>query len=142
MLHITRSWPGVAVIVAVALVVVGAIAWWLSRPEPSAADLGTRTVQAGDVEVTMSALALDRSGAAFRLEFDTHTVELALDPAASARLTVNGSQVDGASWDGQGPGGHHREGTLRFTTPVPAGAAVELRVTGLPQDAIGTWSAP
>ena len=142
MLHITTSWRGVAVIVVVALGVVGAIAWWLSRPEPGSADLGTRTVQAGGVEVTMSALALDRSGAAFRLVFDTHTVELALDPAASARLTVNDSQVDGASWDGQGPGGHHREGTVRFTTAIPAGAAVELRITGLPQDAIGTWSAP
>ncbi|MDX8143230.1 hypothetical protein SK854_13970 [Lentzea sp. BCCO 10_0061] len=142
MSHISTSWRGVAVIAVAALVVVGAIAWWLSRPEPGPADLGTRTVQAGAVEVTMTALTLDRSGAAFELKFDTHTVELALDPAASARLTVNGRQVEGASWDGQGPGGHHREGTLRFTTPVPAGAAIELRVTGFPQDAIGTWSAP
>jgi len=41
-----------------------------------------------------------------------------------------------------GPGGHHREGTLRFTTPVPAGANVELRLTGLPADVIGAWTAP
>lgn len=142
MVHITTSWRGVAVVVAIALVVVGTVAWWTSRPGSSPADLGARTVRAGDVEVTMSALALDRSGAAFELRFDSHSVELALDPAASARLSVNGSQVGGATWDGQGPGGHHREGTLRFSTPVPAGAAVELRITGLSQDAVGTWGAP
>jgi hypothetical protein len=62
--------------------------------------------------------------------------------ASSARLRVNDTTVDGASWDGPGPGGHHRDGTLRFTTPVPAGAAVELRITGLPADAIASWSAP
>ncbi|MDX8034846.1 hypothetical protein SK803_31910 [Lentzea sp. BCCO 10_0856] len=142
MVHITTSWRGVAVIVVVALVVVGAIAWWLSRPEPSSADLGTRTVQAGDVEVTMTALALDGSGAVFKIVLDTHTVELDLDLAASAELTVNGAVADGAVWEGQGPGGHHREGTLRFATPVPAGTTVDLRVIGLPQDVTGTWSAP
>ncbi|MFI9811874.1 hypothetical protein [Saccharothrix variisporea] len=31
---------------------------------------------------------------------------------------------------------------LRFTTPVPAGAAVESRITGQPADAIATWTAP
>lgn len=141
MVHITTSWRGVAVVVAIALVVVGVVAWSLTRSGPTPADLGTRTAQAGEVEVTMTALTLDRSGAAFKIQFDTHTVELGLDPA-TAVVTVNGTQSGGAAWDGSGPGGHHREGTLRFTTPVPSGAAVELRITGLPQDATGTWTAP
>ncbi|MCP2247352.1 hypothetical protein [Lentzea aerocolonigenes] len=142
MVHITTSWRGVAVVVAVALVVLGVVAWFLTRPEPSRAELGSRTVQAGGVEVAMTALTLDGSGATFRIKFDTHTVDLGLDPATTARLTVNGTSVNGARWDGQSPGGHHREGTLSFATPVPAGAAVELRITGLPQDAVGSWSAP
>ena len=141
-MHITTSWRGVAVVVAIALAVLGVVAWFLTRPDPAPADLGTRTVQAGEVEVKMTALTLNGSGATFKIEFDTHTVELGLDPAASARLTLNGTSAEGASWDGQGPGGHHREGTLRFTTPVPSGAAVELRITGLPQDVTGTWSTP
>ncbi|WP_340682759.1 hypothetical protein LCL61_29400 [Amycolatopsis coloradensis] len=143
MVHITTSWRGVAILGAIALVVVGVVAWSLTRSdEAPAAGLGTRTVRAGEVEVTMTALTLDRSGAVFEIEFDTHTVDLGLDPAAAARLTVNGTSAGGAGWDGQGPGGHHREGTLRFSTPIPPAAAVELRITGLPQDATGTWIAP
>ncbi|GAA3857434.1 hypothetical protein [Amycolatopsis tucumanensis] len=104
--------------------------------------LGTRTVQAGSVEVRMTALALDRSGATFRMQFDTHSGSLDLDPAATAQLRVNGQPVAGATWDGAGPGGHHREGTLRFPDPVPAGAGVELRLTGLSQDVTSSWTAP
>lgn len=141
MVHITTSRRGVAVVAAIALVVLGVVAWSATRSGSAPADLGTRTTRAGEVEVTMTALTLDHSGAVFRVEFDTHTVELGLDPA-TAVMTVNGTQAGGAAWDGSGPGGHHREGTLRFTTPVPSGAAVELRITGLPQDAIGTWTAP
>lgn len=141
MVHITTSWRGVAVVVAIALVVLGVVAWSVTRSGSTPADLGARTAQAGEVEVRMTALTLDRSGAVFKVVFDTHTVELGLDPA-TAVMTVNGTQAGGAVWDGSGPGGHHREGTLRFTMPVPSGAAVELRITGLPQDAIGTWTAP
>ena len=71
----------------------------------------------------------------FRVTLDTHSVPLDLDMAASARLRINDTTADGASWDGTAPGGHHREGTLRFTTPVPTGATMELRITGLPVDA-------
>ena len=117
------------------------VAWALTRSSSGPADLGTRTVKAGAVDVTMTALTLDQSGATFKIQFDTHSVELSLDPA-TAVMTVNGTQAGKATWDGSGPGGHHREGTLRFTAPVPSGAAVDLRVTGLPQDATATWTAP
>jgi len=132
-------------LVAAVLVTLGATGWWIfgtATDQGSPPGLGTRTVQAGGVEVSMTALTLDRSGAVFAVTLDTHSVPLDLDLAGAARLRVNDSTVGDASWDGQGPGGHHREGQLRFTTPVPAGATVELRITGLPQDATGTWSAP
>jgi len=133
-----------AVIAAVVLLAIAGLAGVLWRSDDTAASSGlpTRTVQAGAVEVTLTPLTLDVSGAVFQIKLDTHTVPLDLDVAASARLRVNGITANGASWDGQGPGGHHREGTLRFTTPVPAAAAVELRITGLPADAIASWSAP
>jgi hypothetical protein len=140
---ITTSRRAVAVIAVLALVVITAVVWWLSRPGDTATSgLPARVVQAGAVEVTMTPLTLDESGAVFEIALDTHSVELDLDMAASAQLQINGSTGDGASWDGQGPGGHHREGTLRFTTPVPPGADVELRITGLPTDATASWSAP
>jgi hypothetical protein len=129
-----------AVVAVVALV---GLAWWLSRADDTATSvLPARTVQAGDVEVILTPVTLDASGAVFRVELDTHTTPLDLDMAASARLRVNDTTTsDTASWDGQRPGGHHREGTLRFTTPVPAAATVELRITGLPADVTVSWSA-
>ncbi len=137
----TSRWRTIAVVTTAALVVLAGIAWWVTRSD-DASGLPVRSVQAGAVEVTLTPLTLDTSGAVFRVELDTHTVPLDLDMAASARLRVNDSTADGARWNGQGPGGHHREGTLRFIVPVPAGANVELRITGLPTDVIASWSAP
>jgi hypothetical protein len=140
---ITTSRGTIAVIAVIGLVVIAAVAWWLSRSDDTAASgLPARVVQAGAVEVTMTPLTLDASGAVFRIELDSHSVELDLDIAASAQLQINGSTAGGATWEGQGPGGHHREGTLRFTTPVPPSAGVELRITGLPTEPIGSWDAP
>ncbi len=137
----SRRWI-LTVIAAIALVALAGGVYVMSRPDTTAPNLPERTVQAGAVEVTLTPLTLDTSGAVFRVELETHSVPLDLDMAASARMRVNDTIVDGASWDGSGPGGHHREGTLRFTTPVPTGADVELRITGLPVDALATWTAP
>lgn len=139
---LAARWVLVAV-VTLALVAAGVLAWSRTGSDgPTQPVLATRTVQVGEVEVAMTPLTLDRSGAVFQVELDTHTIELDLDPAASARLSVDGRTVGGASWDGPGPGGHHRAGTLRFPAPVPAGASVELRITGLPGDAAASWTAP
>jgi hypothetical protein len=90
----------------------------------------------------MTALQLDAAGASFQLALDTHTVELDLDLPTAAQLRVDGALVDGGAWDGAGPGGHHREGTLIYPGAVPAGAVVELRITGLPAGAVASWTAP
>ena len=138
-----------AVAAAVALVALAGTAYVLLRPAATTAPdtttapgLPERAVQVGAVEVTLTPLTLDTSGAVFRVTLDTHSVPLDLDMATSARLRVNDTTTDEAGWDGAGPGGHHREGTLRFATPVPTGATVELRITGLPVDATATWTAP
>ncbi len=90
----------------------------------------------------MTPVTLDGSGAVFRITLTTHTGSVDLDPAAAAQLRVDGAPSDDATWDGPGPGGHHREGTLRFATSIPSGAAVELRITDSPSEATGTWTAP
>ncbi|MBC6445836.1 hypothetical protein [Actinokineospora xionganensis] len=131
--------------VAAALIAAGAVAWLAARPATdsnTAPAMETRVVQAGSVEVTMTPLTLDRSGAVFEIKLDTHSVELDQDLAASARLRIGDQQVESAVWEGPGSGGHHREGQLRFSAEVPAGAAVELRLTGFASDVAGTWTAP
>lgn len=128
---------------AAVLAVVATVAVQLARGgEPEPAGFGSRTVQAGAVEVRMTALTLGASGARFRVELDTHAVALDLDLARAAQLRVNGRLADAGTWEGTGPGGHHREGTLRFATAVPVGASLELRITGLPAEAVATWVAP
>lgn len=138
----SRGWI-LTVVAAIALVALAGIAYTLLRPDTTATTSSppARTVQAGAVEVTLTPLTLDTSGAVFRVTLDTHSVPLDLDMAASARLRINDTTANAASWDGSAPGGHHREGTLRFTTPVPTGATVELRITGLPVDAVASWTA-
>ena len=132
-------------LLALAVLLVGAgVTWWaLTRDTGSSTPgLEARTRQVGTVEVRMTPLTLDTTGAVFRVEFTTHTGSLDLDPGAAAHLRVNGQDAPSGTWNGPGPGGHHRGGTLRFATAVPTGAGVELRITGLAQDATGTWSAP
>lgn len=125
---------------AIALVALAILVW--SNSSHDAASPPSRTMQAGPIEVAVTPLTLDVSGAAFQVKLDTHAGALDLDVASAARLRINGVPAGGATWDGQGPGGHHREGTLRFTTPVPAGATVELHITGLPADVTASWTAP
>jgi hypothetical protein len=132
------------VLAGVAVLLLLAAGIWLSRDNDAAPeDLGTRTVTAGTVEVTMTAVSLDRGGAVFRIAFDTHTGDLDTELPDAAGLWINGEpSTDTGTWDGDPAGGHHRAGTLTFDTEVPAGAGVELRITGLPRDAVGTWDTP
>ncbi len=52
----------------------------------------------------------------FALVFDTHSVDLDFDIAASSALTDESSASYGdAKWNGDPPGGHHRKGTLIFS---------------------------
>ncbi|MGW5723398.1 hypothetical protein ACWEVP_45030 [Amycolatopsis sp. NPDC003865] len=131
------------ILLTLAALLAGAAAtWWAVTRTSTTPGLETRTVQAGTVEVRMTPLTLDTTGAAFRVEFTTHSGALDLDPAAASQLRVDGRLTPAGTWSGPGPGGHHRDGTLRFITTVPSGAGVELRITGLPQDVAGTWTAP
>lgn len=109
-----------------------------SSPQPAA--LATKTVEAGAVTVKIDPVRIDAGGAEFKVNFDTHSVALDLDVARSAALAVGGSQWAGAAWSGAGPGGHHREGTLRFDPGGPATGPAVLTITGLPAPVTATWS--
>lgn len=106
----------------------------------AASALETTTVEAGAVTVKIDPVRLDASGAEFKVSFDTHSVELSLDVARSSTLTVGAGQWSGASWSGDGPSGHHREGTLRFASGGPAQGDVVLTIGGLPAPVTATWT--
>ena len=100
----------------------------------------SQTAEAGGVEVTATLEQLDDDGAVITLAFDTHTVALDLDLPAAAGLTVDGAPWTAVDWDGDGPGGHHRAGSLLFEATGPAVGDVELSVAGLPAPVTLTWT--
>jgi hypothetical protein len=101
--------------------------------------LPARTAAAGGVEVTVEPVRIDGGGAVFLVAFDTHSVELELDPATGARLRVGSRDWGPSTWEGDGPGGHHRNGRLTFPPGGPASGDVRLTIEGLPGPVELTW---
>ena len=100
--------------------------------------LETRTVSSRDVDVKIEPRQLDAQGAVFAITLDTHSVELSMELTA-AEFEVGGIPWPVAGWDGDGPGGHHREGTLRFDAAGPAAGTVRLVLSDFPEPVEVTW---
>lgn len=107
---------------------------------PPTSVLPARTVDSGEVEVTITPIRLDDTGATLQIALDTHSVELSLDMASAAALDIDGTAWPVESWTGDGPGGHHREGELRFIAQGPPFGAARLTITGLPEPIEATWN--
>lgn len=98
-----------------------------------------RKVDVGDVTVKVSPRRLDSRGATFGVVFDTHEGALDLDPADSAQLQIGGVAWARPRWQGDGPGGHHRSGELRFAPGGPVKGAIRLTINGLARPATVEW---
>ncbi|MDP1877467.1 MAG: hypothetical protein Q8M17_07925 [Actinomycetota bacterium] len=143
----SARWLGWAIALGavIAVVIASALVWRSTSsavPEPAPGpSLSTQVVQAGEIEVTVTpTMASGKAG--FALVLDTHSVELDMDLAAAATLTVDGRDAGTASWVGQEPGGHHREGTLNFSADVGDGSILVLRLDGFAEPLEVTWPAP
>ena len=98
----------------------------------TAAELGTQ--QNSDRGVTVAVTPQNLSAGAktwdFKIVLDTHSADLNDDLVKSALLLDGaGGQHAPIAWDGAPPGGHHREGVLRFKPVTPQPAAIELKIT-------------
>lgn len=98
-----------------------------------------RTIEAGSVTVKLQLRQLDVDGAVFEIIFDTHDVELDQDMIKDAHLVVGETPWPTEEWSGDGVGGHHREGELRFSAAGPAEGVATLSIDGLPEPVIATW---
>ena len=98
-----------------------------------------RTIEAGSVTVKLQLRQLDVDGAVFEIIFDTHDVELDQDMIQDAHLVVGETPWPTEQWSGDGVGGHHREGELRFSAAGPAQGIATLSIDGLPEPVIATW---
>ena len=128
---------GVVIVAVVALTAVGrGGAGAGDRPE---AAFATRTQEAGEVTVEATLRRVDATGATAALVFDTHAVDLDLDVAGGTVLTVGGRTWPTDAWEGDGPGGHHRAGELRFTAGGPPEGEAVLTVDGLSEPVTFRW---
>ncbi len=72
----------------------------------------------------------------FEISLNTHSIELSEDMVKVATLftqiTQNGEEYRAIEWEGSPPGGHHREGSLKFRpiSPMPASIALEIYING------------
>ena len=82
----------------------------------------------GEVDIKVTPLVLKAGEKPqFKLEFNTHSVELDFDIVSVAILTDDlGNTYKPATWDGSTPGGHHREGTLAFAGNLKAAKTLTL----------------
>ena len=135
----------------VALVLTAAIGIGLAAERTSGSSPSTSTVRttltarettAGPVQIKITPLRLDTTGAAFKVALDNHEIDLTMNLATGASLTVGSLPWSPASWSGDGPSGHHREGTLTFPTGGAAAGQVVLTLAGLPSPVQLQWTLP
>lgn len=126
-------------VIAVAFVVGTLVACGSSPTSAPAASLPERTIETGELTMKITPTIMDSSGAVFSVVLDTHSVELSMDLAASASLTVGETAWIDARWTGDGSGGHHRAGEIRFTAAGRAAGTATLRFSGFPTPVEATW---
>ncbi len=102
-------------------------------PSPTAVTFATQENSGGDVDVTVTpkTLVLGQRPR-FKLEFNTHSVELDFDISQVTTLTdENGDTYTPPIWDGSPPGGHHREGILTFGQNLKEIKSVTLSLSNI-----------
>lgn len=134
----------VAVLVLSAAVGVGLVADMATRGSTGtsggATALPVRVATSGPVQITVAPVRVDASGAVFRLVLDNHEIELDTDIAAGASFAVGGRTWAPATWSGDGPGGHHREGRLAFPNGGPTAGEAVLTLAGFPGPVELQWT--
>jgi hypothetical protein len=135
-----------ATLVLTAAIGIGLAADRTSGSSPSTSSVRTtlpaRETTAGPVEIKVTPLRLDASGAAFKVALDNHEIDLTMNLAKGASLTVGSLPWTPASWSGDGPGGHHREGTLTFASGGAAAGEAVLTLAGFPSPVQLQWTLP
>jgi len=96
-----------------------------------AAELAAQRSSAGGVTVAVTPQNLAASAKSwdFKVVLDTHAGELNDDLVKTATLLDDkGGRHVPVQWEGAGPGGHHREGVLKFKPVSPTPATVDLQI--------------
>jgi len=81
------------------------------------------------IKATPTELGKDARQWKFIIAFTAHSGDLNQDPTKVVSLADDkGNIYEPISWEGPGPGGHHREGTLIFNSINPIPKYIELKI--------------
>lgn len=90
-------------------------------------ELETQTNDEGGVSVAVTPKNL--SEGIFEVGLNTHSVDLDIDLTKnSVIIDEKGKEYTAISWEGDGSGGHHRQGFLRFGPVLGANKTIELKM--------------
>ena len=116
-------------IAAATIVGITALAWQASVYAQDPQQTTRTSIERGvTVKVTPKLTASTSSEREFAVVLDTHSEDLGDDLLKTAVLIVDNRELRPTSWTGAGPGGHHREGTLKFDVGQPDSSTIELRI--------------
>lgn len=136
----------VGALVLTAAIGVGLSADKITSDDPSGPStrsaLPVRETTAGPVQIKVEPDRVDATGAAFKVTLDNHEIDLTMNLAQGASLTVGSRPWGPASWSGDGPSGHHREGELTFPSGGAAAGPVVLTLAGFPAPVQLQWTLP
>lgn len=99
--------------------------------QPEQSTLSTQTLTDGTVtyKVTPKNLAFSAPTWDFDISLDTHTGSLDQDLVSIVQLVDNkGNKYQATKWEGDQPGGHHREGILKFSPVIPRPSYIEIGI--------------
>ncbi|HEX2831050.1 MAG TPA: hypothetical protein VHP37_32245 [Burkholderiales bacterium] len=111
-------------------------------PAAMSGEVSTQKSSANGVTVAVTPNIEGTSTWSFKIVLDTHSQDLSDDLVkTSAMIGPDGKRYAPLAWDGAAPGGHHREGVLRFAAvaPRPASIDLEIRRASEPAPRVFTW---
>lgn len=141
MSHRCCAFVGAALVVALLLPGVTPATGRASEPAaPATRRLPPEEMRAGDVTIKVTPKQVTDRRAVFRISIDTHSTDLDIDVATAARLRVGGVEWPGARYAGDGPGGHHREGVVRFRAASAPYGAMRLTINAFGDSVTARWN--
>lgn len=112
------------------VVIVSAAVFWRQEPSEIQPTFGSQVDDRGGVKINITPQNILEGE--FKVVLDTHSVDLSEDLVKVTTLKdENGKEYKPISWDGSVPGGHHREGVLKFGSLLPKPQSVELIIRGI-----------
>lgn len=97
----------------------------------------TITDEQGQVTIKVTPMMFNDEQWKFEVVLNTHSVDLSQDMLQITELVDSqGNLYKPIAWEGDEPGGHHREGALIFSpfSPVPDGIELKIKnVSGIPE---------